>query len=75
MNDNLVVVAYVKTFFLLLISYWLLLTANAFKEDASNLVDEFLRGQLLAHEQLFMPTERERTHKGERIALPKILSC
>ena len=58
MNDILVVVAYVKTFFLLL-------TGNAFKEDASNLVDEFLGGQLLAHEQLLMPTERERTHKGE----------
>ena len=32
----------------LLTSYWLLLTGNAFKEDASNLVDEFLGGQLLA---------------------------
>ena len=57
-NDISAVVAYIKTFFLLL-------TGNAFKEDASDLADEFLGGQLLAHEQLLMPTERERTHKGE----------
>jgi hypothetical protein len=46
-------------------SYFLFLAGNAFKEDASDLVDEFLGGQLLTHEQLLMPTERERTHKGE----------
>ena len=46
-------------------SYFLFLTGNAFKEDASNPADEFLGGQLLAHEQLLMPTERERTRKGE----------
>jgi len=53
-------------------SYFLFLAGNAFKEDASDLVDEFLEGQLLAHEQLLMPTERERTHKGECIASLKI---